>query len=112
MESTATVAVAAQTVYPARQDFPNMLHVPESRQGFFALLGHDREPDLAFLDIEDLISPIPFRIENLPLGGRQHGFSVVDYGKKNIESNRGSRLRAISHPPFPERLSLHTVRIG
>jgi hypothetical protein len=61
-----------------------MQHVPNRDNGFFALLGHDRELDLALLDIENSISLIPLRKNNLPLGERQHGFPLADCSEKAL----------------------------
>jgi hypothetical protein len=47
-------------------------------------LGHDRELDLAFLDIENSIIHIPLREDNLALEGRQHGFFLADLFQKAL----------------------------
>jgi hypothetical protein len=51
---------------PGEAPFPKKVTPLQHRDnGFFALSGHDRELDLALLDIEHGIGRIPLRKENL-----------------------------------------------
>ena len=80
--------------------------------GFLAFLGHGRELDLAFMDIEDRVSRISLRKDNLLLGERERSFSLADFFEKGLGIESWGCLRAIGRPPLkcgvepPERTDL------
>jgi len=83
VDASSAVAVAMHASCPTRQPSPKKLPVLQNPDdGFFPLLRDHGELDPARLDIEDSISRVPLRNDNLPLEGHQHGFPLADLSEK------------------------------
>ena len=67
----------------------------DGHDGFFALLGHNRELDLALLQIKHGIRRIPLRKDNVVLSGFRIVFPLPTLVRKVLGLKGEVRLRAI-----------------
>src|SRR5712692_8849986 len=79
---------------------------------FLALLGNDRELDLALLDVKNRVRDLSLRKNNMILSVFEYRFSLAHLGKKNFWIKRGfsslphkRRSLFLFHKgcPFPRR---------
>jgi len=78
--------------------FPEKFSLVQYAQGgFLAIFGYNREPDLAFLDIEDCVRRIPLREDCLLLGKGDDFATFADGGEEVYLGDRRSLIFCDPH---------------